>query len=83
MVHFVSTPGARNFIAWKVVHPSPKGNCTVRLGDGPNEEDFKVLFPMDKSANKKGFFPCGRDQSGVEGKEFKFPANFSCDTCTL
>jgi len=31
-VHYMATPGSRNFIAWKIVHPSPKGNCTIRLG---------------------------------------------------
>jgi hypothetical protein len=55
----------------------------VRIGDGPDEDEFKVLMPLDRSANKKGSFPCGREQSGVEGKEFKFPLNFTCDTCTL
>ena len=50
-VHFATTPGSRNFIAWKVVHPAPAGNCTVRLGTGPDESDFKVLIPLDKSAN--------------------------------
>jgi hypothetical protein len=82
-VHFMATPGSRNFIAWKIVHPSPKGNCTIRLGQGPDEGDFKVIFPLDKSANKKGSFPCGREESGLEGKEVMFPANFTCDACTL
>ncbi len=78
-MHFVSTPGARNFIAWKTVHPSPTGNCTIRLGEGLDENDFKVLSPLDRSANKKGSFPCGREESALEGKEVKFPANFTCD----
>ena len=82
-VHFMATPGSRNFIAWKIAHPSHKGNCTIRLGQGPDEADFRVLFPLDKSANKKGSFPCGREESGLEGKEVIFPANFTCDTCTL
>lgn len=82
-VHFVSTPNSRNFIAWKIVHPSPTGNCTIRIGEGPDENDFKVLMPLDKSANKKGSFPCGREESGLEGKEVKFPANYTCDQCTL
>jgi hypothetical protein len=53
-VHFATTPGSRNFIGWKVSHSAPNGNCTIRLGTGPNEEDFKVLYPLDKSANKNG-----------------------------
>lgn len=82
-VHFVATPGSRNFIAWKVNHPAPKGNCTIRLGTGPDENDFRVLHPLDKSANKNGSFPCGREETGLEGKEVKFPKNLTCDTCTL
>lgn len=36
-------------------------------------------MPLDKSANKKGSFPCGREETGLEGKEVLFPANFTCD----
>lgn len=79
----MTTPGSRNFIAWRVNHPAPQGNCTVRLGMGADEADFKVLYPLDKSANKDGSFPCGRTETNVEGKEFRFPRNFTCDTCTL
>lgn len=79
----MATPGSRNFIAWKVNHPAPNGNCTIRLGTGPDESDFRVLHPLDKSANKNGSFPCGREETGLEGKEVKFPKNLTCDTCTL
>ena len=82
-VHFATTPGSRNFIAWKVTHSVPNGNCTIRMGTGPNENDFQVLFPLDKSANKNGQFPCGREETNMEGKEVKFPKNFTCDSCTL
>ena len=82
-VHFSTTPGSRNFIAWKVSHPAPAGNCTLRLGLGPNENEFKVLHPLDKSANKNGSFPCGREETTLEGKEVRFPKNFTCDMCTL
>ena len=61
----------------------PNGNCTLRLGTGPNESDLQVLFPLDKSANKQGAFPCGREETSLEGKEVKFPKNFTCDSCTL
>ena len=82
-MHYVTTPGARNYIAWKIVHPSLKGNCTIRIGEGADEDNFKVLMPLDKTANKKGYFPCGREETALEGKEVKFPANFTCDSCTL
>jgi hypothetical protein len=49
------------------------------LGEGLDETDFKVLFPLDKSANKNGSFPCGREESSLEGKEVKFPTNYTCD----
>lgn len=82
-LHYVTTPGSRNYVAWRVLHSVPQGNCTVRLGMGADEADFKVLYPLDKSANKDGSFPCGRSETNIEGKEFRFPRNFTCDTCTL
>lgn len=78
-VHFVATPGSRNYIAWKVVHPSPTGNCTIRLGNSADEDEFTVLFPLDKSADSKGSFPCGREETGIDGKEVRVPANLTCD----
>lgn len=65
------------------MHPSPTGNCTVRLGEGLEEDDFLVLFPRDGSADTTGKFPCGREVTAFEGKEFKFPATYTCDACTL
>jgi len=41
-----------------------------------------VLKPRDGSGNKDGSFPCGREV-GYEGKEFRFPKNYTCDACTL
>lgn len=81
-VHFATTPGSRNFIAWNVKHPAPNGTCIVRLGMGADEADFKVLLPLDRSG-VNGSFPCGREETNLEGKEFKFPRNFTCDACTL
>ncbi len=82
-VHFVTTPGSRNFIAWRVSHPSPNANCTLRLGTGADESDYHVLMPVDKSGNEKGVFPCGREESSLDGKEVKFPKNFTCDSCVI
>ncbi len=81
-VHYMATPGSRNFIQWKVSHPSVDGNCTVRIGQGLDEDEFFILKPRDGSANKDGSFPCGRE-IGYEGKEFRFPRNYTCDSCTL
>ena len=40
------------------------------------------MKPRDGTANHDGSFPCGRE-IGYEGKEFKFPKNYTCDSCTL
>ena len=78
----MAMPGSRNFIQWKVAHPAQDGNCTVRVGQGLDEDEFVVLKPRDGSAFKDGSFACGRE-IGYEGKEFKFPKNFTCDSCVL
>ncbi len=79
----MSNKDSRNYIAWKTIHPSHSGNCTIRLGNGPNEADFHVLHPIDNSSNVNGSFPCGREISEIEGKEVRFPNNYTCDYCTL
>jgi len=41
---------------------------------------------MDNSYYKKrmrGYFPCGRSKSDLEGKEIKFPRNVTCDACFI
>lgn len=40
-------------------------------------------MPLDKSANKNGSFPCGREHMAMEGKEVRFPKNYTCDSCTI
>jgi len=82
-VHYLQAPDSRNFIMWKVLHASKVGNCTVRLGSGNDEDKFTVLMPRDGSADKDGSFPCGRQVTAFEGKEFRFPKNLVCDSCTL
>ena len=81
-IHYLATPGSRNYIQWKVLYPNSNGTCTVRVGVGLDEDDFIVLKPRDGSASKDGSFPCGREM-GYEGKEFRFPKNYTCDECTL
>lgn len=80
--HYMAMPGSRNYVQWKVAHPSPEGKCIVRIGQGLDEDEFVVLKPRDGSAGKDGSFPCGRE-IGYEGKEFRFPRNFTCDSCVL
>ena len=81
--HFDAASGSKVFAMWKVVHPDMEGNCTIRLGGGLSDEDFKVMTPLDGSANKKGYFPCGSSSGTIEGKEFNLPENFTCDDCVL
>lgn len=83
VVHFATRPGSRNLVGWKVINPAPEGNCSIRLGIGPNENEFVTLYPIDGSADDDGTFPCGRVQTPFEAKEFKFPKNFTCDDCAL
>ena len=81
-VHYIATPGSRNYIQWKVIHPSPEGNCTIRVGQGFDEDEFLILRPRDGSSFQDGSFPCGRE-IGYEGKEFRLPRNMTCESCTL
>ena len=30
--HYMAMPGSRNYVQWKVAHPSPDGKCIVRIG---------------------------------------------------
>jgi hypothetical protein len=78
----MAAPYSRNLLQWKTLHPSPEGNCTVRIGQGIDEDEFFTLRPRDGSSNKDGSFPCGRE-IGYDGKEFRFPRNLTCDACTL
>lgn len=81
-VHYITTPGSRNYVQWKVIHPAIDGNCTIRVGQGVDEDEYIVLKPRDGSAYPDGSFPCGRE-IGYEGKEVKFPKNYTCDSCTF
>ena len=86
-VHYLTYPGSKNYLQWKVSHATPEGNCTVRVGHGLDEDESNegrllVLHPKDGSANEEGSFACGRE-IGYEGKVFTFPRNFTCDSCTL
>ena len=80
-VHFETTPGSRNLFAWKVIHPSPTGNCTIRVGDSPTETALRVVKPTDGSAHDDGSFPCGRNEGNFESKEVKIPLTLECDDC--
>ena len=54
----------------------------MRIGVGIDEDEFIPLKPRDGSGAKDGSFPCGREV-GYDGKEFRFPKDYTCDECTL
>jgi hypothetical protein len=82
--HLLITPGSNSIIQWKTVKSAPEGKCLIRISHGiANESTFVTLYPRDKSSNSEGYFECGRYSGMYETKEFPFPFNLSCDTCTL
>ena len=82
-VHYETTPGSRNIVAWKVDKPSPAGRCIIRVSDSPNEADMIVAKPTDGSAADDGSFPCGREVTHYEAKEIRVPREMVCDSCLV
>ena len=82
-VHYETTPGSRNLVAWKTHTPSPAGKCLIRVSDSPIESEFVMVKPTDGSAADDGTFPCGREVTQFEAKEFKLPRDIVCDQCIL
>ena len=82
-VHYETTPGSRNLIGWKVLKASPTGTCVLRVADDPRDMVMEVLTLTDGSQDKDGRFPCGRNETPFEAKEFKLPRDLICDTCIL
>ena len=82
-VHYETTPGSRNLIAWKILTASPNGRCMIRLSDSPREKDMFVIKPTDGSGADDGSFECGREVTSYEAKEIKIPRDFTCDTCLI
>lgn len=82
-VHYETTPGSRNLVAWKIHTPSPNGRCIIRVSDSPLEKDMQVVRPTDNSAGDDGSFPCGREATNFEAKEVKIPRELVCDTCII
>ena len=82
-VHYETTPGSRNIVAWRILKASPSGRCMVRVGDSPREGDLKLVKPTDGSAGDDGSFPCGREVTSYESKEIRIPRDLSCDRCIM
>ena len=59
-VHYETTLGSRNLVAWRIHTPSPTGRCIIRVSDSPIEANMVIAKPTDGSAAEDGSFPCGR-----------------------
>ena len=55
---------------------------TERLGID-EEDEFITLKPLDGSSDESGAFKCNRRAGEHDTKIVEFPADFSCDRCTL
>lgn len=82
-VHYETTPGSRNIVAWRIHTAAKDGRCSIRVSDSPRESDYQLVLPTDGSASDDGTFPCGRDVTPYEAKEFKIPKTLECDSCIL
>ena len=79
----LTNKGSSINVVWEILVPENRGNCTVKLSSGQQEEEsFKLLQPTEGKINKDGSFACGRDK-GFEYKEFILPPDYECDGCTL
>ena len=79
----LTNKGSSINVVWEILVPENKGNCTVKLSSGKQEEEsFKLLQPTEGKINQDGSFVCGRNK-GFEHKEFILPPDYECDGCTL
>lgn len=79
----LTTKGASINFIWEILVPENKGNCTVKISNGlQDEKNFKLLKPVNSEVNEDGSFICGREK-GFETKEFILPDDYECDGCTL
>ena len=79
----LTTKGSSINFIWEILVPENTGNCTVKISNGLQDEDqFKLLKPVEGEINEDGSFKCGREK-GFETKEFILPEDYECDGCTL
>ena len=79
----LTTKGSTINFIWEILVPENSGNCTVKISNGKqDEEDFKLLEPINGEVNEDGSFTCGREK-GFEYKDFNLPKDYECDGCTL
>ena len=83
LANTLTNKGSSINMVWEILVPENKGNCTVKISNGAqDEESFKILLPVEGKINEDGSFICGRDK-GFEHKEFVLPEDYECDGCTL
>ena len=83
LANTLTNKGSTINVVWEILVPENKGNCTVKISSGQqNEENFKLLQPTEGKINQDGSFECGRNK-GFEHKEFILPSDYECDGCTL
>ena len=79
----LTTKGSTINFIWEILVPENSGNCTVKISNGLQEEqNFKLLQPVDTEVYHDGSFKCGREK-GFENKDFILPDDYECDGCTL
>ena len=83
LANTLTNKGSSINVVWEILVPENKGNCTVKLSNGKQDEDsFKILQPVEGKINEDGSFICGREK-GFEHQEFILPEDYECDSCTL
>ena len=83
LANTLTNKGSSINVVWEILVPENKGNCTVKLSNGKqDEESFKILQPVEGKINEDGSFICGREK-GFEHQEFILPEDYECDSCTL
>lgn len=84
-VHLDAEAGTREFVTWKTRVSAADGQCTIRLAEGPDDDELDVIYPLDGTGTQatNGAFPCGRTTGASEGKEILLPRDFTCDSCFI
>lgn len=83
LANTLTNKGSTINVVWEILVPENKGNCTVKISNGlQDEESFQVLQPLEGKINEDGSFICGREK-GFEHQEFMLPEDYECDGCTL
>lgn len=93
VVKHLSATGNDIIVQWKVLDTNGNFFCRIAISDGTqlrltnlgieNEKSFVPLFPLDKSADSSGLFPCGLEKGAIEMKTVAVPPSLRCSNCIL